>query len=201
MEVRHQTRAKIIHRAAERCLRLNPASSLPAGRGRAGCVAVPVMGEGRGEAAALGLGAAPWGFGLPCSPQGSGCPDTPPGRGLHRARSGARSPARTEPLTRARGCGHVSPMSPCLPEANGVEMNPGREAAVFSRRRADSGGKSAMRRERGAERTGGAALSLRGPTAARGPPAGNRCEAGGAASNVVLGRLMHSARTPLATAA
>lgn len=70
-------------------------------------------------------------------------------------------------------------MSPYLPEANGVEMNPGRKAAVFSRQSADSGEKAATRSVRGAERTGEAALSLRGLTAARRPPAGNRCEAGG----------------------
>lgn len=95
VEVRLQARAKIIHRAAERCLCSNAASSLPAGRGRAGCVAVAVMGEGRGEAAALGLGEAPRGSGLPCDPSEPGAERRP-------------LPV-TEPLTRARGCGRVSP--------------------------------------------------------------------------------------------
>lgn len=109
VEVRHQTRAKIIHRAVERCLCLNPASSLPAGRGRAGCVAVAVMGDGRGEAAALGLGVAPRAPGSLAAPAAAAARTRRPA-GACAERGAERGPLPvTEPLTRARGCGRVSP--------------------------------------------------------------------------------------------
>lgn len=155
VEVRHQARAKIIHRAAERCLCSNPASSLPPrwkGPGRLRCCGC----DGRGARGCAGLG------GL------RGAPWAPP-RQRHRARGGARPLPVAEPLTLP---GAVAAMCPCLPEADGLQMNPGRRAAVFSRQSADSGGggKSAARSAREEQRC---------PSPAPALPAGNRCQAGG----------------------